>query len=346
LDERPKRKKEERKMEDSETKFLAFVCTVLIFSPPFVNAGLWQLRPEVLVCLRSHEMITKTIVVEGETYTFPVSINKTYIIFKNGTRIYNAFVETELVKINYTKVMPCQDVQGSSISPAGSLVRDWYDGLLFIYDCPLNSIYYPHPDHYYTYPDQDHLMMWNYPWNITGNTMNHIHITQDEILRMKAENTILPETIKRALISAFGSLVIGSIVVPKLLSFLTPLVGTVIGQLIVAIVLFVIWLIVYLIADSVQTPTVAEWVEQKVELYHHDGFMWTWGAQRRVWGVELGPPLEYSIPGGWNWYMFFAVTFWHYIKFACAFGKELREGTVHYFDVFFGIPWKYYITLG
>ena len=333
-------------MKEKEKDTLVLVCALLIVSPPFLNVGLWQLRPEVLVCLRSHERITKTILVEGETYTFPVSINKTYIIFKNGTKVYNAFAETELVKINYTKIMPYYDVQTISISPTGNLVRNWYDGLLFIYDCPLNAIYYPHPDHYYTYPDQDHLMMWNYPWNKTGNTMNHIHITQDEILRMKEENTILPETIKGALISTFGTIVIGSIAVPKLLAFLKPLVGTVIGVLIVAIVTFVIWLIVYLIGGSVQTPTLAEWVEQKVELYHHDGFMWTWSAKTGFWGIELDPPLQYSIPGGWNWYVFFTVTFWHYIKFACAFGKELWEGTVHYFDVFFGIPWKYYLTLG
>ncbi|MDH7478326.1 MAG: hypothetical protein QHH17_08105, partial [Candidatus Bathyarchaeota archaeon] len=174
-------------MEEKSIKLVALICALLIFSPPFVNVGLQQLQPKIVLCL--HERTIKTFEIGGTTHTIP--INKTYIVFRNGTKIYNAYLETELVKINYTKVMPSQGIQSgiqsSSITPMGELVRDWYDGLLFIYDCPLNSIYYPHPDHYYTYPDPAHLMCWNYPWNITGDTMNNIHITQDEISEMKKE---------------------------------------------------------------------------------------------------------------------------------------------------------------
>lgn len=321
--------------------FVALVCALLIFTPPFINVGLHQLRPEIMLCL--HERTIETFEIEGATYTIP--INRTYIVFTNGTKIYNAYLETGFVKINYTKVMPSQ-FQSSSIRPAGDLVRDWCDGLLFIYDCPLNSIFYPHPDHYYTYLDEDHLMMWNLPWEKKGDTKNHIHISQDEILAMKSEDTILPDVIKRALISTFGTVVIGGVVVPHLWAFLVPLVGTGIGAILVAIAVFVIWLVTWLIADAVETPSVADFVEDKVELYHHDGFMWTWAAKKGYWDVELNPSLRWNFGGGWNWYSFFKVIFWHYIRFDCAFGKELEEGTVHSFDIYFSIPMEYYVTLG
>lgn len=325
-------------MEESSIKFIALMSALLIFSPPFINVGLQQLTQQLTpeTILRSHETTVETFEIDGVTYTIP--INKTYIVFKNGTSIYNIFLETEFVKINYTKIVPSRQVQSNSIHTAGELVRDWYDGLLFIYDCPLNSIYYGHPDHYYTYPDEDHLMMWNLPWEKKGDTKNHIHISQDEITAMKSEDTILPDVVKRALISTFGTLVIGGVVVPHLWAFLVPLVGTVIGAIIVAITVFVIWLIAWLIGEAVETP---DFIEDKVELYHHDGFMWTWDAEKGFSGLEIKPPVDrYDIP------TFFKAIGWYYIKFNCAYGKELWEGTVHYIETYFSIPMRYYMTLG
>lgn len=322
---------------EKKQKIAALVCALLIFSPPFINVGLQQFKPKMILCL--HENTVKTFEVMGETYVVP--INKTYILFANGTKFYNIFLETEFVKINYTKIIPPQQVQSSSIHTAGELVQDWYDGILFIYDCPENSIYYPHPDNYYTYYPK----LWNLPWNLTGYTKNHIHISQDEITAMKSEDTILPDTIKRALISTFGTLVIGGIVVPKLWAFLVSAVGTVIGAIIVAIAVFIIWLVAWLIGDAVETPSVSDFIQDKVELYHHDGFMWTWGAEKGFWGVELSPPLQWSL-GGYNWNSFFKVIAWYYVRFDCAFGKELWEGITHHFEIFYCIPMRHYVTLG